>query len=535
MRKVKIPKKKFLLISLILILFIFTIGFSYLNTSLSLNGNLTVKGGLYDVTFDSRGGTLVNPIRILFNGTKGDFPETTKQGYSFSGWYSDPIDGDEYKSYDDVEDNITLYAHWDANEYKIYFAGNGGTNLPEPLTRRFGESFNFPTQIPTRTGYVFQGWLYSSTGNTSATATSNETSIIGKGYAAGALVSNCTACILNTDSDTTYVAIWDATSPQITKISSSSTSYTTNSITFTPTVTDEVGGLQYKWDDGDYTTTNTLTTSTTGNHTLTVKNNAGKTATQTVTVNSKTQYGYKEATTWSTTWTETHGEFYKSKKEYNVSYDKTVRETISCNYQSDGDTVNLSTAITNCKTLPSTSRITVHSGTITATTESPGGYDSAQPSLDYCTIDGFQFGTSSRWLGWYIKDNNGNAIIRKTQGSLDDGDYSNRSGFTYKSQTGTFNSITSLTNVPTCSDGQVYVRKWYFTSLDYTSVTNYQTGWQDKDTTTLGTVTKVDERYIYAAPTAWSAINWEDTKREKTPSLDNSYTRTVYKSDGFNM
>lgn len=442
MRKVKIPKKKFLLISLILILFIFTIGFSYLNTSLSLNGNLTVKGGLYDVTFDSRGGTLVNPIRILFNGTKGDFPETTKQGYSFSGWYSDPVDGDEYKSYDDVEDNITLYAHWDANEYKIYFAGNGGTNLPEPLTRRFGESFNFPTQIPTRTGYVFQGWLYSSTGNTSATATSNETSIIGKGYAAGALVSNCTACILNTDSDTTYVAIWDATSPQITKISSSSTSYTTNSITFTPTVTDEVGGLQYKWDDGDYTTTNTLTTSTTGNHTLTVKNNAGKTATQTVTINSK--------------------------KEYNLTYENT-------SITSSGRVV--SNSISTAMTQPSELK-KIGSGTqYTIKKLELGSGELYYPSLD------------SGCSGKIYLYNENQTKIWETSYTLTN----NKASWSITNSSPNIKA-TYVNHDLYCKmllDSRIYI------DYEKEETVTGKTGWQDFQTTTLGRVTKIEERNVY--------------------------------------
>jgi len=69
----------------------------------------------YTVTFNSNGGTAVNPITNVTHGSTISSPaDPTKNGYSFGGWYRDT--GLVYQwnfAADTVTANITLYAKWD--------------------------------------------------------------------------------------------------------------------------------------------------------------------------------------------------------------------------------------------------------------------------------------------------------------------------------------------------------------------------------------------------------------------------------------
>lgn len=103
----------------------------------------------------------------------------------------------------------TLTAKWSANTYTITFAGNGATSgVPAAITRTYGESVTFPSTAPTRTGYVFKGWIYGGVGSDSNMTNSTATS----GYAAGRVVlpTESSTNICWNASNTTYVAVWEA-------------------------------------------------------------------------------------------------------------------------------------------------------------------------------------------------------------------------------------------------------------------------------------------------------------------------------------
>ena len=75
--------------------------------------------------------------------------EPTRTGYTFIGW--------------DVELPETMPAHdfnvvaqWQANEYKITFNTNGGSEV-EDITANYGDAITAPA-APTRVGYTFAGW-----------------------------------------------------------------------------------------------------------------------------------------------------------------------------------------------------------------------------------------------------------------------------------------------------------------------------------------------------------------------------------------
>ena len=93
-----------------------------------------------------------------------------RNGYTFMGWYdnADYIKGTQYytkegvgiKNYDKNKD-ITLYAGWIANKYKIVFNANGGSG-GQNVSINVEYNKEIPPinkTAPIRNGYVFAGWF----------------------------------------------------------------------------------------------------------------------------------------------------------------------------------------------------------------------------------------------------------------------------------------------------------------------------------------------------------------------------------------
>lgn len=72
-----------------------------------------------------------------------------KTGYTFTGWSPDVPDTMP-------EENLTLIAQWDANEYKITFDNTGDTVI-DPIVQDYGTAITKP-ENPVKTGYTFVGW-----------------------------------------------------------------------------------------------------------------------------------------------------------------------------------------------------------------------------------------------------------------------------------------------------------------------------------------------------------------------------------------
>ena len=77
------------------------------------------------ITYDTNGGSIVNPDYVLYNGKTVEPKEPTKRGYTFDGWYTDKdcTSGNEFTFGDTLASDITLYAKWTAAEasYKVVF------------------------------------------------------------------------------------------------------------------------------------------------------------------------------------------------------------------------------------------------------------------------------------------------------------------------------------------------------------------------------------------------------------------------------
>lgn len=115
----------------------------------------------YFVTYVANGGLNfgINPLRWSADSATYTLKGLEKIGYTFDGWYADSTFKTPVKELTpDRHDDITLYAKWVANNYKITYHLNGGVNNPDnPAT------FNFDVittlKKPTREGFVFVGWF----------------------------------------------------------------------------------------------------------------------------------------------------------------------------------------------------------------------------------------------------------------------------------------------------------------------------------------------------------------------------------------
>ncbi|KKO47137.1 hypothetical protein WG68_00315 [Arsukibacterium ikkense] len=109
-------------------------------------GVLAVRNS-YTLTFDSNSGSAIAPVTQLY-GSELDIAAPLRQGYSFIGW-SPALPATM------PEQDLTLVAQWQINQYQIRFDTAGGQALA-PITLNFGSGINVPT--PVRQGYTFTGW-----------------------------------------------------------------------------------------------------------------------------------------------------------------------------------------------------------------------------------------------------------------------------------------------------------------------------------------------------------------------------------------
>lgn len=110
----------------------------------------------FTITFDTDGGSIVNPMEVLPGAKVLIVDEPTKEGNTFDWWYIDasrsiPFDEDE-----PITESITLYAKWILDTYSIVFQSNGGLAVPS-ATVAHGAKLVEPTP-PTRNHYTFGGW-----------------------------------------------------------------------------------------------------------------------------------------------------------------------------------------------------------------------------------------------------------------------------------------------------------------------------------------------------------------------------------------
>ena len=119
----------------------------------------------YTVTFDADGGSEVSSQKIE-SGKTATLPDSTKTGYSLSGWYN----GETVFDFSvPITRDLTLKAKWTAYTYTIVFDKNGGTGDDmQSLSCTYDEDVTLTMNSYTApAGKVFVGWALSKDATTS--------------------------------------------------------------------------------------------------------------------------------------------------------------------------------------------------------------------------------------------------------------------------------------------------------------------------------------------------------------------------------
>ena len=99
-------------------------------------------------TYGDKYGSNVNDNRFI--------PELT--GHSFTGWFTEKEGGVKIRSTDTVTATRTIYARWEANQFKVTLNLNYGSS-PSVKTVDYGTELSKVLTEPERTGYAFEGWF----------------------------------------------------------------------------------------------------------------------------------------------------------------------------------------------------------------------------------------------------------------------------------------------------------------------------------------------------------------------------------------
>lgn len=74
-----------------------------------------VKHNGFTVKFDTDGGSYMQPVKAMYSETlSAETP--VKEGYEFTGWYTDRACTAKWNADDGVTGSMTLYAGWDKKE-----------------------------------------------------------------------------------------------------------------------------------------------------------------------------------------------------------------------------------------------------------------------------------------------------------------------------------------------------------------------------------------------------------------------------------
>lgn len=110
---------------------------------------------IYTVTFETLGGSVIESVQVR-HGSKIPNPSISYlEGYTFNGWNYNGERWDFQRG--KVTSDMTLYAVWSANLYKISFDSDGGSYV-EPIIEEYGNRVSLPRT--TKDGFSFFGWEY---------------------------------------------------------------------------------------------------------------------------------------------------------------------------------------------------------------------------------------------------------------------------------------------------------------------------------------------------------------------------------------
>ena len=104
----------------------------------------------YTVFFDVDNGT---PVAAVTTSRIEKQPQTTREGYTFEGWYTDKNFTEKVTFPYEVTRAQTLYAKWKKNTYTVHFETDGGTAVRDMTVSVIERS-----PSTEKKGYTFEGW-----------------------------------------------------------------------------------------------------------------------------------------------------------------------------------------------------------------------------------------------------------------------------------------------------------------------------------------------------------------------------------------
>lgn len=104
----------------------------------------------YTVFFDVDNGT---PVAAVTTSRIEKQPQTTREGYTFEGWYTDKNFTEKVTFPYEVTKAQTLYAKWEKNAYTVHFETDGGTAVGDMIVSVIERS-----PSTEKKGYTFEGW-----------------------------------------------------------------------------------------------------------------------------------------------------------------------------------------------------------------------------------------------------------------------------------------------------------------------------------------------------------------------------------------
>ena len=147
---------------------------------------------VWTVAFDANGGTAAETMRTVTNECAvGELPTATRTGFTLAGWWTARTGGTKITTATKVTADVTWYAHWKANSYRIAYNANGGSGATGATAATYDSDASLSENGFVRTGYRFAGW-----------ATEPDGAVV---YAAGASVRNLTA---KSNGVVTLYAVW---------------------------------------------------------------------------------------------------------------------------------------------------------------------------------------------------------------------------------------------------------------------------------------------------------------------------------------
>ena len=104
----------------------------------------------YTVFFDVDNGT---PVAAVTTSRIEKQPQTTREGYTFEGWYTDKNFTEKVTFPYEVTRAQTLYAKWEKSTYTVHFETDGGTAVGDMIVSVIERSPSTEKE-----GYTFEGW-----------------------------------------------------------------------------------------------------------------------------------------------------------------------------------------------------------------------------------------------------------------------------------------------------------------------------------------------------------------------------------------